>query len=140
MKKVILFIASAALVSGIMSSCHKSNKSNTAMDLLPGSWKGTFVAVDSNNNNILDVSEQRTDPFNEVYTFNKDLSGTHTYTIGSTTTIDTFSWTITQNYTYLNITYKGTTSPLRIDYISHNDLTLRNSATSPVSWTKLISL
>jgi hypothetical protein len=74
MKKVLPL----ALISLLVVACKKEDSSSRS-ELLTGSWRLSFDALDSNRNQTLDANERKafTDPAltNTTYTFNADGSG-----------------------------------------------------------------
>ena len=131
----ILFCFSILVIS--IYSCKKSAPASVQQNDITGNWRITRIAIDSNGNGIIDNNEllaPTSYDSTHVYLFNSN--GTGQVTSGGSIT-GTFSWSLLNDNTYLNLYFSGSATGQvveHIDTLSAEVMTLRDTSVKPIVW------
>jgi hypothetical protein len=138
MKKNVPFkIGLIAIGIAAAMSCSKKNNDSPQQNIV-GTWKVTSEGIDTNHNNVLDQNEiisSDTSWAHHILTFKSD--GTLTETYYSVIKKYTYEWVGNNTYlktTFLDTSYHGGPSSLKITTISNTTLTLMDTTTNSPDW------
>lgn len=135
--KNILFTSLCVYAVFSLSACIKRTDNSVVGRLSAGTWTLKQLATDDNNNEIMDNSEVKDVPSNDVETFlfSKNGQGVQKVINNGVETDYTFTWSITGDFNYLQrIMQGGDTLVAHINTISDNTLILENDTQPVKSW------
>lgn len=130
------FFFTSVLLLTILS-CKKTAAPTVWQTDLEGKWRITRIAVDSNQNGILDNNEMLAPTSYDsthFYSFGTNGKGSLSYLDSS---IANFSWNLLHNSTCLQMVYTGAvtgTFNWLIDTLSDEAMTLRDTTAHPITW------